>query len=173
MKRMAIAVVTLAVGAAGCGSKSSTTGPSNQPVIFTANLAASNEVPPVTNGDSNAKGTAVITFHPTRDSAGNVTGGTIDFNISVSGFPNGTTIILSHIHGPNAPAGVPAGVFIDTGLTAGTAIQLPNGTGTYSFTGVNPPQQDRVAQVLANPSQFYFNAHTPANPGGAIRGQLL
>jgi hypothetical protein len=172
MKRMAIAVVSLAIGAAGCGSSSTSTTPSNQPTVFTVQLAANNEVPPVTNVDANAKGTAIITIHATRDSAGNVTGGTVDFNVSVSGFPNGTSIILSHIHGPNAPAGVPAGVFIDTGLTAGTAIQLANGTGTYSFNAVNPSQQDRIGQVLANPSQFYFNVHTTANPSGAIRGQL-
>jgi hypothetical protein len=26
--------------------------------------------------------------------------------------------------------------------------------------------------IVANPAGFYFNVHTPVNPGGAARGQL-
>jgi hypothetical protein len=174
MKRLTIAIgtVVLAGGAAiwGCGSNS--TSPTNAPVVYTVNLLASNETTLASQAEINGKGTAVITVHPTRDGAGNVTGGTIDFSVSLSGFPNGSSAILSHIHGPNAPAGVAAGIFIDTGLNAGTAIQMPNGSATYSFTSVSPTDQTKIAQVLANPSQFYFNVHTPVNPAGAVRGQL-
>ncbi len=176
MKRLTIVLGTLAIGVGGvvwgCGGNSSTsTGPSNT-VVYTVNLLAANETQLASQAEINGKGTAVITVHPTRDSAGNVTGGTVDFSVSLSGFPPGSSAILSHIHGPNAPAGVAAGVFIDTGLTAGTAIPMPNGSATYSFTSVNPSDQTKVGQVLANPSQFYFNVHTPLNPGGAVRGQM-
>jgi len=174
MKRLtiALAVITVAAIAANCGSKNSSTSPTNNPVIFTVNLLSSNEVSLSSQTEAGGRGTAVITVHPTRDSSGNVTGGTIDFAVSLSNFPNGSSAILSHIHGPNAPAGVNAGVFVDTGLTAGTAIQMPNGSATYSFNNVSPSDQTRIAQILANPSQFYFNVHTPLNPAGVVRGQL-
>ena len=161
MKRVAIAVVSLAVGVAGCGSKSSTA-PSNL-VLFTVQLSPANEVPPVTNAEQSGRGTAVITIHKDTN--------TIDFNVSLNSFPAGSTAILAHIHGPNGPAGVATGVFVGTGLSPGTAIQMPNGSATFSFNGVGA-SADQINQILANPPNFYFNVHTPVNPGGAIRGQL-
>jgi hypothetical protein len=168
MKRLTIAIAGLALacgaGIWGCGSNSSTsTSPSNI-VVYTVPLLGTNEVTLASQAEIAAKGTAVITIHKDTN--------TIDFAVSLSGFPNGSSAILSHIHGPNAPAGVAAGVFINTGLTAGTAIQMPNGSATYSFNGVTPTDSTQIPQILANPSQFYFNVHTPVNPGGAIRGQL-
>ena len=48
---------------------------------------------------------------------------------------------------------------------------LTNGSGTFSFDGVTA-SADVITQILANPQNFYFNAHTTLNGGGAIRGQL-
>jgi hypothetical protein len=31
----------------------------------------------------------------------------------------------------------------------------------------------QVTQILANPNGYYFNVHTPLNPAGAVRGQLV
>jgi hypothetical protein len=168
MKRLTIAIAGLAlaggVGMWGCGSSSSTsTSPSNT-VVYTVSLLASNETSLASQAEINGKGTAVITIHKDTN--------TIDFAVSLSNFPPGSSAILSHIHGPNAPAGVAAGVFINTTLTPGTAIQMPNGSATYSFNGVSPSDSTLIPQVLANPSQFYFNVHTPLNPAGAVRGQL-
>jgi hypothetical protein len=87
----------------------------------------------------------------------------------MAGFPSGSSAILSHIH-PGA-AGTTGPVLVNTGLTAGTAIAMPSGTGTFTFTGV-PISADTAAQILAAPQNFYFNVHTPVNPSGAIRGQL-
>jgi hypothetical protein len=159
MKRLAIAVSILAIGAAGCGSSTPTT-PSNLK-IFTVQMASSNEVPPVTNAEAGGKGTAVITVNSQAN--------TIDFNVSMSGFPAGSQANVAHIH-PGA-AGVNGAPLVNTGLTAGTAIVMPAGSGTFSLTGV-PVSADKIAQILANPSAFYFNVHTSLNPGGAIRGQL-
>jgi hypothetical protein len=59
---------------------------------------------------------------------------------------------------------------IGTGLTAGT-VTLTNGAGTFSFQSVSASAAD-IADILANPQNYYFNVHTALNPSGAIRGQL-
>lgn len=167
MKRLTFAIAGLAlaggVGMWGCGSSSSTsTSPSNT-VVYTVPLLASNETTLASQAEINGKGTAVITIHKDTN--------TIDFAVSLSGFPPNSSAILSHIHGPNAPAGVATGVYINTGLSPGTAIPMPDGSATYSFNAVQS-DATHVQSVLASPSQFYFNVHTPVNPNGAVRGQL-
>ena len=162
MKRLMIAlgVVTLAAGAARCGSKSPTT-PTNT-VIFTVTLLPSNETPPITNGENVARGTAVITVHKDTN--------VIDMNVSVTGFPAGAVLNNAHIHGPNAPAGTPAGVFVGSGIAGANFPALVNGAAT--FTASPTASADQVAQILANPSQFYFNVHSVLNGAGVMRGQL-
>lgn len=161
MKRLAIVVSILAIGAAGCGSKSTPTTPSNT-TTFTVQLSPANEVPPVTNAESTARGTAVVTINSQTN--------TIDFNVSLNSFPAGAAVNIAHIHGPNAPAGVNASVLVSTTLTAGTVV-LTNGSGTFSFNSVTASAAN-ISAILANPQNFYFNVHTTANPGGVMRGQL-
>ena len=63
MKRLAlVAATTLLFGAAGCGSSNTPTAPSDT-TIFTVQLSALNEVPPITNAEATARGTAVITIN--------------------------------------------------------------------------------------------------------------
>ena len=159
MKRLAIAVSILAIGAAGCGSKSP--GSPSTATIFTVPLSALSEVPPITNAEATARGTAVITI----DSAKN----TVDFNVSLNGFPAGSAVNIAHIHGP-ASASATASVVISTTLTPGN-VPLTNGAGTFSFLQVQAPAA-QVAAILAAPQSFYFNVHTTLNGGGAVRGQL-
>jgi len=65
MKRLAIPVAILALALAGCGSDNSTpTTPSNL-TVFTVSLLPSNENPAITNAESVARGTAVITVGAT------------------------------------------------------------------------------------------------------------
>ena len=166
MKRLTIPllIICLATAVAGCGSSKSTpTTPSNT-VVFTVNLLPSNETPPVTNGENTARGTAVITVHKDTN--------TIDFAVSLNSFPAGSSLTAAHIHGPNAPAGTPASVFIGTGLTSGNAPAIVNGSASFTFNGVAPQSPDQITQILANPSQFYFNVHTVQNGAGVMRGQL-
>jgi CHRD domain len=158
MKRLAIAVSILAIGAAGCGSKTPTS--PGTTTIFTVPLSAQNEVPPITNAESTARGTAVITI----DSANN----TIDFNVSLNSFPAGSVVNIAHIH--HAAAGLTASPLVSTGLTAGS-ITLTNGAATFSFEQV-PASAANIADIIANPQNYYFNVHTALNGGGAIRGQL-
>jgi hypothetical protein len=167
MKRLAIAVSMLAIGAAGCGSSSTPTSPSNLKV-FTVQLSPANEVPPITNAENSGRGTAVITIHTDTN--------TVDFNISMNGFPANTNVILAHIH-PGA-AGVNGGALVGvSGLAATTPLLLPNGSGTYSVTGVSAQSNansaaTNIQNILAAPQNFYFNVHTTVNGGGVMRGQL-
>jgi hypothetical protein len=168
MKRLALLAILTVI--AGCGSSSPTT-PTNGPIVFTSALSAANEVPPVTNADANGRGTATITLTAPRDTSGAVTGaGTMNFSVQLSGFPAGTEVRLAHIH-PGA-AGINGSPLINTGLTAATAITLADGSGALNFTNVAVSQVDAQA-IVSNPAGYYFNAHTAANPGGAVRGQLV
>ena len=163
MKRLGIFLTVVALGlAAGCGDDNNGTpgGPSNT-TIFQVNLLPSNEVPPITNAEQSARGTAVITVNSQAN--------TIDFNVSLNSFPTTSALTAAHIH--PGPAGVNGGVLIGTGLTAANAPSLASGSATFSFTGVTGTA-DQIAQILANPQNFYFNVHTTTNGGGVMRGQL-
>ncbi|HTM05485.1 MAG TPA: hypothetical protein VL173_18375, partial [Vicinamibacterales bacterium] len=87
-------LAAVCIAAVGCGSDSpsspSTTNPTT--VTFTAQLRPSNEVPAISGPESSGTGTATITFHLTRDSGGAIQSGTVDFQISASSFPAGTSI---------------------------------------------------------------------------------
>jgi hypothetical protein len=173
MKRRAI-IMAMALGLAACGGDDdgTPTGPSTSgPIVFTSQLSAQNEVPAVTNAEANARGTATITFNVPRDSAGNITGGgSVTFSVQLNGFPAGSAAILAHIH--TGASGVAGPVFVNTGLSAAAPIVLNDGTGSISIT-VTTLTQDQATQVTNNPAGFYFNVHTPVNPGGAVRGQLV
>jgi hypothetical protein len=176
MKRYVL--VGIAALAAGCGSSSSPSSPSNtQPttVVFTAALNAANETPaPITNADRDAKGTSTMTFHLTRDSAGTITAATVDFVYSVSGFPPGTQLILTHIH-EGGPA-IGGGVKIGAPLSAASPITLADGTATnITFNGITGWSDgvSLVQKIIDNPNGYYFNVHSAINPGGAVRGQLV
>ena len=104
-----------------------------------------------------------------RDSYGDVTAATVDFSVTTTGFPNGTTLTGAHIHG--GPAGVNGGILISLGLTAGE-ITFPNGSGTFTKNGITTTVSQANA-IIANPTDFYFNIHTAANAGGVARGQLV
>ena len=167
MKRLAIAVSILAVGAAGCGSSTTSPSPSNLK-IFTVQMSPANENPPITDAESAGKGTAVITIHTDTN--------TVDFAISMSGFPANTNVILAHIH-PGA-VGVNGGALIGvTGLAATTPLLLTNGSGTFTANGVSATTASadaatNISNILAAPQNFYFNVHTTNHAGGVMRGQL-
>jgi len=158
MKRVAIALGILATVAA-CGGSTTPTQPTNLQV-FTVTLLPSNETPPITNAEQSSSGTAVITIHKDTNA--------IDFQVSVKGLQADSALTAAHIH--NGPAGVPAGVFVGTNLSAANAPALSGGAAT--FTDTESPGADKVSQILANPSGFYFNVHTKLNGGGVMRGQL-
>ncbi|MGH9373953.1 MAG: CHRD domain-containing protein [Vicinamibacterales bacterium] len=171
MTRLGILIVALAL--AGCDSDTNPpTGPSSSgSIIFTSELLASNEVPTITGPEAGAGGAVTITFEVLRDSSGNITGGgSATFAIQLNSFPAGTPAIAAHIH--PGPAGTIGGVLVNTGLSPAAPILLGDGTANVAMT-INTLTQAQAAAVLANPANFYFNVHTPLNPGGAVRGQLV
>jgi hypothetical protein len=139
-------------------------------LTFTATLLPANEVPPVTNADSSASGTVTVTLTITTDATGTINAATARFDVSVMGFPATTTmLILSHVH--QGIAGATGPVVIDSGLSPMNPVTLTGGAATFSRTGLTV--SPATAQgIITNPGGFYFNVHTPLNPGGAIRGQL-
>lgn len=140
-------------------------------INFTAALSSQNEVPPITNAENPARGSARIALNLTRDAAGTITDATANFVFDVTGFPAGSTIILTHIH-DGAP-GINGPVVVNSGLSAATGVVLTTGAQsnlTYNNLAVGAALAGRI---IANPNGFYFNSHTPVNPGGAIRGPLV
>lgn len=133
-------------------------------VVFTAQLLASNEVPPVTNADLNAFGQVIVTVDTITNS--------FSFEWSVNNL-GASTVILSHIH--EGAAGVNGPVRVDSGLSPANPVPLVNGGAVFSRSGIIPSSDAAgiVSRLLANPSNFYFNIHSNLNPGGVVRGQLV
>ena len=82
-------------------------------------------------------------------------GGTFSWNIRYEGTG---ALSAAHFHGPAGP-GVNAGVTIGVGTSASPII------------GSSPVDSTQTAQILAG--NWYLNLHTPANPGGELRGQTV
>ena len=168
MNRWVVFALATCAVTAGCDDNG-TTSPSNQPAVFSTILRPSNEVPPITNAESNGTGAAQITLQLTRDGAGAITGATADFYFQMSGFPSNMIVVGAHIH-PGV-AGINGPVIVNTGLTAGTPFVASSGTGEFRATGI--PVDAATAQgIVNNPAGWYFNIHSPLNAGGFARGQL-
>ena len=171
MLRRGCLILIAAVALTGCDD--SPTEPSDpNVVIFNAQLSAQNEVPAITNAEADARGDARVIFNLTRDASNTITGATVDFFVSLRAFPNGATWRLAHIH--SGASGIAGPVVIDTKLTPTTAITLTNGSvSNQPFTSDLVTDTALINDILNNPGNFYFNAHTAANPTGAVRGQLV
>jgi len=164
MKRLAIPVaIVVTLGLSGCGGGSSTTPTPSTITVFTVQMSPANENPPITNVESTASGTAVVTVHSDTN--------VIEMLVNVRGLQPDSVLNNAHIHGPNAPAGsASAGVFVGSGIAAAAFPAVVNGNA--QFTASPTATADQVAQILANPQNFYFNVHTVRNGPGVMRGQL-
>lgn len=162
MKRLLFAAAAIVL-AAGCGS---TTAPSATTPTFTATLLPSNEVPAVTNAEKSGTGTVTVTVNATY-SSGTLTAATVNFNVTLNGFPAGTNVVAAHIH--RAPAGTAGGIVISANVSGSNV--LANGSGSLTLSN-SAPDIATVQDLLNNPGNYYFNVHSPLNPGGFARGQL-
>ena len=133
MRRFAIFALALALTGATACDDDNPSSPTGAPIVFTVDLAASNEVPPVGGPEAGATGRATITFSVPTDGSGNVTGGgTWNVQAIVTGFTPDSRVQAAHIH--NDVAGQNAGVFVNTGLTTANAIPV-NVSATINFEG--------------------------------------
>jgi CHRD domain-containing protein len=130
-------------------------------VVFTAQLLSSNEVPPVSNADAGAFGSATVTIDTTANTA--------RFDFSCNGVAS-PQIILAHVH--EGAAGVNGPVRIDSGLSPASPLNVVSGGASATRTGLAIPA-GIAAAIVANPAGFYFNMHSTLNPGGVVRGQLV
>jgi hypothetical protein len=116
-----------------------------------APLLGASETPPNT---SPAIGSSTVTLDTTAN--------TVAFTLTVNGLTSGAT--AAHIH--QAPPGVAGPI----------RVPLPIPTGVTAFTtaatAVTPTAGFNVADIAANPTDFYVNVHSTTFPGGEIRGQL-
>lgn len=168
MMRRGVLLLALCALAAGCDDDNSTA-PSAQPLVFSAVLSPSNEVPPVGNAESSGRGAVQVTFDIARNTGGSISSATATFHVQLTGFPGSTTMVGAHIH-PGV-AGVNGPVVVSTGVTAAAAVPLTDGNAVLNVSGINVDPV--LAEAIANnPSAYYFNVHSPLNPGGFARGQL-
>jgi len=163
MKHLSFLFCILGLVAVSC-SDDETMGPTDQSVVFTAQLGAANENPPIAGAEGSAAGSVRITFTP-------VTGGyNVAFAVNITGFPATSVIFAGHIHEGASTVNGP--IRVNTGLTQTTPMLTPTGGAALTFTGIAVPNEQAQA-IFANPGGYYFNLHSPLNPGGVVRGQLV
>ena len=109
------------------------------------------EVPP---NKSPARGTADVTYN--KDTK------MLTYTLNWSGLTGIPT--MAHIHGI-APRGTNAGVMHDLSNVLKKAI-------SGSFTDSVKIDASGIKEDSLLSGFYYFNIHTPANPGGEIRGQI-
>src|SRR5215467_7549099 len=150
MKKSVISMLLVGMAVA-CVMRAMTSTARADTAIFTAQLLAANEVPPVSNVEQTAAGAVTVTLTFTKDSGGNVTSASSRFDWTISGLPNGEPIILSHIH--NGGAGVNGPVVVDSLITPATPIIVSGGGASFSRSGL-ATSNSIATQLLANPSGF-------------------
>ena len=130
-------------------------------------LSPGAEVSPPVPVPATAKGQTALTVNVIRDGNGTITGGVVNFLTSFT-FPGAVTISGHHIHEAAANANGP--IVIDPGAVVPVSA-FPSGVGTVNLTAT-VTNIEAFKRFVANPSRFYINLHTSANPAGAMRGQF-
>ncbi|MEM9605526.1 MAG: CHRD domain-containing protein [Pseudomonadota bacterium] len=115
--------------------------------LFRTTLAGEQEVPPVT---TTATGTGYLTL--------NRTSGAVRAVLRTTGVDDAT---LAHVH--QAARGANGGVLFGLEQDSGTA-------GIWRSPAGQTLDADGIAALTT--SGLYYNVHTPANPGGELRGQI-
>ena len=125
----------------------------NTDITYTLNGSASGAQEAPNRVTTNATGTISGTYNKNTN--------IIQYTITWNGLSTAPSAM--HFHGPADP-GVSTGVKIPiTGFTAGA-------TGSVSRSDTIKTELDEADFLVG---KWYYNIHTPANPGGEIRGQVI
>ncbi len=142
--RLLLAVSVASIGLAASPAAATT-------ITYSVNMTGAAEVPGPGDPDGSAIGTITI----------NDATGAISWSLTYANIAAPSDM---HIHGPAAPVGVAAGVFVGLGVvTTGGAGTLINSLTTSAANAL---------AINTSPTNFYMNIHNAAFPGGAVRGQL-
>lgn len=137
---------------------------------FRSRMVAAEENPPT---DTTGYADALSTIKVTRDTVGNVNGGTVEFNIDYN-FPGAVTFTGLHIH--NGRIGVNAGVVLGSNLSGSNPVVDDDGVGTINRQFTIPSTDTRGVPALGglffDPEAYYINLHSTVNSGGVVRAQL-
>ena len=142
-RRFALAAALVAGTVAAAGCGMMDSTKSMMPGAMSATLVGSSEVPPTT---STGTGTAKV----------NLSGNSLTWTVTYSGLTG--PVKAGHFHGPAAP-----------GSNAGVVVPF-TGSLESPITGSATLTDAQVADLKAG--KWYINLHTPANPGGEVRGQV-
>lgn len=183
---IAFALIVSACGGAVTPAATATPAPSTAPTVaasvapvatpgpeiysYVADLKSSNEIPAIADAEASCTGKATITLSVITDSYYyTVTSGKATFDVSLSGCPASTMILLAHIHQGSATQNGP--VKVDTGLVAASPIAFASGV---SIKKADVTIEPTVADdLIRNPDKYYFNVHSALHGGGVVRGQLV
>jgi hypothetical protein len=140
---------------------------------FKTFMSTANENPPITGVDTAAVGW--VTVKVNRDSSGNLTNGTVTFDVN---FTNTGPITFTglHIHYPGA-AGVNGPVVINTGLSGTATVESTTGSGNITrvanVDASNATMAATLNALISAPDTAYINIHTTQFPGGVARSQMF
>ncbi len=142
-------------------------GQTKDTVIYNVYLSGTQENPAIDGYQTS--GNATVEFTTQRDAQGDLTSAIVSFRVNWNADEDQTPTAM-HIHrgitGNNGP------VLINSGLMPGDLEAGNSGTIHRQVTITDPMTLAVVEEIMANPSNFYLNAHSTANPGGFLRGQL-
>jgi len=139
---IALVLIVSACGGAATPAATATPTPSTAPTVaasvapiatpgpeiynYVAELKSSNEIPAIADAEASCTGKATITLSVITDSYYyTVSSGKATFDVSLSGCPASTMILLAHIHQGSATQNGP--VKVDTGLVAASPTEGPGG----------------------------------------------
>ncbi len=140
-------------------------------LTFLSHLRGNEEVPPVSTSGS---ADVLTTVRVSRNDAGNITGGKVDFAASYR-FDAAVTLVGFHIH--NGNIGVSGPVVISSGLGGGdNSVTSQSGSGSFtrevSIDSSNTTALSALNGLFVAPRSYYVNIHTAVNPAGTVRAQL-